>query len=95
MSARLAAVALLAAAVIPLAGCAVGRFVVGAPAPGSARPAQAILLRRCSSCHATPDPAAMTAAEWQAGLALMKQRLHLPQAEWDSLAVLQGTTGSK
>ena len=89
------ALALLLVAAPLVAGCAAGRAFVGAPAPGSARPAHALLVRRCTACHATPEPAKMTAAEWQAGITLMKKRLHLPAAEWDSLAALQAETRAK
>lgn len=81
-------VALLAAAVPLLAGCAVGRFVVGAPSPGSAPHAQGLLVRRCGSCHDVPDPASMSPADWRAALERMHRRMRLPAAEWDSLAAM-------
>ena len=95
MSARLAFAALLAASAISVAGCSVGRFIVGAPPAGTVRPSMTILVRRCSGCHEIPDPAAMTAAEWQAGLVLMQKRITMPQADWDTLGVLQKTTGAR
>lgn len=105
MSARHALALLLVAA--PLAaGCAVGRAIVGAPPAGAnavtSAPAAAaapnahmLLARRCVGCHAVPEPAKMTAAEWDAGLTLMKKRLRLPDAEWDSLAAMRALTRAR
>ena len=85
---RLPMVAVAFAVALVAAGCAVGNFVTGAPASGSMTPARALLVRRCSSCHATPDPASMSGADWQAGLSRMKRRMRLPASEWDSLAAM-------
>lgn len=71
-----------------LAGCAVGRFIAGAPAAGAVPPEHALLVRRCGGCHAVPDPAAMSAAAWSASLERMKRRMTLPAGEWDSLATM-------
>ncbi len=76
-----------------VAGCAVGRFIAGAPARGgppasSGSPAQGPLARRCAGCHEAPDPAAMSGAAWQAALERMRLRIRLPQSEWDSLAAM-------
>ena len=81
---------LLVSVVLVLAcgGCAAGRFIVGAPAPGTVSRVNALVARRCSGCHEVPDPAAMTAADWKSGLDRMKKRMRLPASEWDSLAVL-------
>jgi len=68
-----------------VAGCAVGRFVTGAPSARPATTTPALLARRCSNCHATPDPASMTGAEWQAALERMKPLMKLSASEWDSL----------
>ena len=76
----------LAAAV---GGCAVGRFLAGAPPAGrEAVPSSSLLARRCGGCHAVPDPSAMEGAEWRAALERMRQRIRLPATEWDSLASL-------
>jgi hypothetical protein len=69
-------------------GCAVGNFVTGAPSSRSMTPTRALLVRRCSGCHRVPEPAAMSAAAWQAALERMKQRMRLPSSEWDSLAAM-------
>jgi hypothetical protein len=82
-----------------LAGCAAGRWIAGAPAPGeapraAARPAHAprasasLLASRCANCHAVPDPHAMSADAWLGSLDRMKRRMRLPDSEWDSLATL-------
>lgn len=92
---RVAYLIVLAAAATALAGCAAGRFIAGAPAPGSTRPAEALLLRRCTGCHEVPVPGEMTATEWQAGLERMKRRMRLPAAEWDSLAAMQAGTDAR
>ena len=70
-------------------GCAVGDFISGAPSQQQQRVASnALLERRCNSCHATPDPGSMTGAQWQAALTRMKRRIQLPASEWDSLATM-------
>ena len=86
---RRAAAILLLAACTAVAGCSVGRFIVGAPQPGSVTHTQSLLSRRCSGCHETPDPHDMTAEEWQASLTRMKRRMTLPASEWDSLAAMR------
>jgi hypothetical protein len=88
----------LVAAVLLNAGCAVGRFIVGAPSPdarSAAAPAahatpsaQAMLALRCSGCHAIPDPGAMSGDAWGAALERMKRRMRLRESEWDSLAAM-------
>ena len=80
------AVALAAA----LHGCAAHQPSGGAaPVPAPPRPYAATLLgKRCGSCHAVPDPAAMTGEKWIAALERMKVRMTLPAADWDSLAAL-------
>ena len=89
---------------IAAAGCSVGRFIAGAPAPGIAgqapatvqgsgnRPGSALLVRRCSGCHEIPQPAEMSAREWQEGIVFMKRRMRLPDWEWDSLAAMKPDT---
>jgi hypothetical protein len=85
------------AVVLATLGCAVGRFIAGAP-PAGARssappplrataPGRALLAQRCSGCHVTPDPGSMSAESWQAALERMK-RMRLPDSEWDSLAAM-------
>ena len=72
-------------------GCAGGARVSGGPssaAPGT------LLARRCSGCHATPDPASMTHQAWLDALDRMKKRMRLAASEWDSLAVLSSETTS-
>ncbi len=84
---RIAALATIALGLVA-SGCAVGNFVTGAPSARAMTPASLLLERRCNGCHRTPDPAAMTSAAWQQGLARMKTRMHLPAADWDSLAAM-------
>ena len=88
-----------AAAVLLIGGCAVGRFIAGAPSereraaarPASANPGgQALLVRRCIGCHEIPDPSRMTALAWHTALDRMKERMRLPESEWDSLAAMAG-----
>lgn len=69
-------------------GCAVGRFIAGAPSPGSRPPRQALILDRCSGCHEPPKPDAMSADAWRSALARMQRRIRLPESEWDSLAAM-------
>jgi hypothetical protein len=83
------ALVMLLAAYALLAGCSVGRFIVGAPQPGMTTHAQGLLVQRCSGCHETPDPKSMTAEDWQASLTRMKRRMTLPASEWDSLAAMR------
>src|SRR5262249_61868903 len=71
---------------LSLAGCAVGNFIAGAPSSRERDTADGLLSRRCGGCHAIPDPAEMTGAEWQDALASMHRRVRLPASEWDSLA---------
>lgn len=102
------AAALVAAGALALAlgagGCAAGRFIAGAPRPGTtstgeaagrtarASSGQALLSRRCTGCHARPEPARLSSKDWQGALKRMQIRIKLPQAEWDSLAVLPTQT---
>jgi hypothetical protein len=79
---------LLMAIPLGIAGCAVGRIVAGAPSGSASAPAGTLLARRCGGCHEIPDPTRMTAAAWSSALGRMKQRIHLPESEWDSLAAL-------
>jgi hypothetical protein len=74
-------------------GCAVGRFIAGAPSPGSTTPRQALILKRCSGCHQPPDPAAMSADAWRHSLERMRRRIRLPGSEWDSLAAMARDEG--
>jgi len=50
--------------------------------------AASLLKRKCQSCHALPNPAAHTAAAWQAGIAKMRGRLVLTDGEWERLLAL-------
>ena len=70
------------------AGCAVGRFVVGAPSTGTTGVQSALLLQRCTGCHEVPQPESMTSTEWLASLERMQKRMVLPASEWDSLAAM-------
>ena len=81
--------ALLTGAALMSAGCAVGRFIAGAPAPGGTTSSPALLARRCSGCHEVPDPLRMSPEAWQSALERMQRRMRLPQAEWDSLAAMR------
>lgn len=85
---RRATMVAVSAAALLAGGCAVGKFVTGAPSAHEARPDQALLVRRCSGCHEVPEPKAMRAAEWQAALERMKLRMRLPETDWDSLAAM-------
>jgi hypothetical protein len=99
---RVIAAALLAVPALALAGCSVGYWLAGAPAPGRApaaahahvqrapraRTAASLLAHRCAGCHETPDPHAMSASAWLAALDRMKLRMRLASSEWDSLATL-------
>ena len=71
-----------------IAGCAVGEFIAGAPSKGERVAASGILARRCSGCHAIPDPKSMTGPQWHAALARMQRRIQLPASDWDSLATM-------
>ena len=93
MARRLPIAALVAVSLLLACGCAAGRWIAGAPAGsggGRALEACPVLARRCANCHQAPDPAAMSAEAWNAGLERMKLRMHLPAAEWDSLAAMAG-----
>ena len=89
MSRGLRAVAFVLA--LACGGCAVGRFVAGAPGARSASVSaadQSLLGRRCGGCHEIPNPAAMSDDAWRASLERMKRRMSLPASEWDSLAAM-------
>jgi hypothetical protein len=87
---------LIALALVMLSGgCAVGHFIAGVPASdpkahesrteatgATAVNASDLLVRRCSGCHATPEPARMSAAEWRAAVGRMKTVMTLPDHEW-------------
>ena len=82
--------ALAALGLIALAtGCAVGRFIAGAPSTQERHATNELIARRCSGCHEVPDPAAMTAEGWEQSLVRMRRRMTLPEAEWDSLAAMR------
>ena len=87
ISRRIAAVALTSGTFL-LAGCAAGRWIVGAPSSGATTRADALLVRRCGGCHEVPEPSEMSAASWHKALTRMRKRITLPQAEWDSLAAM-------
>ena len=74
--------------VLALGGCAVGDFLVGAPSPRERVATSGLLARRCGGCHAVPSPQSMSAEEWRAAVDRMHRRMTLPDAEWDSLALL-------
>ena len=89
-----AAVAGIVALVLALAGCAAHHAVEpSAMATGTtanATPAGSeILTRRCGGCHARPDPAKLSAEQWQAALERMRRKVTLPAAEWDTLAAMR------
>jgi hypothetical protein len=71
-----------------LSSCAVGEFIAGAPSNRQRAAANGLLERRCSGCHAVPDPLAMSGAQWQSALRRMERRIQLPASEWDSLAAM-------
>ena len=60
------------------------------------KPGDRILARRCTGCHARPDPQSMTAANWLDALDAMHDHVHLPAADWDTLAAMaaEGLGGS-
>lgn len=79
---------IILAVVLALTGCAMGRYIAGAPSTREQGTTNGLLARRCGGCHAIPHPEAMPAAEWRAALDRMHQRMRLPASEWDSLATL-------
>ena len=83
MSLRGAATLLVVAAVV--AGCAAqSQLTRGA----HATPGDRIIARRCTGCHAGPNPAAMTRADWLDALQAMHDHVRLPAADWDTLAAM-------
>jgi hypothetical protein len=77
---------------LALAGCAAHQRLEPSPttAAVNATPAGAeILTRRCGGCHARPDPAKLSAEQWQAALERMRRKVTLPAAEWDTLAAMR------
>lgn len=81
----------VAALIAGLGGCAARRELGSGPTV-VASPGSRLVSRRCAGCHALPDPGAMSAGKWLAGLERMKRRMELPAAEWDSLAALAADT---
>ena len=79
-------VIMLAALALSACGCAVGRFVAGAPSGRTNIPSHALLIRRCGNCHDVPVPESMSRTAWVASLDRMKVRMRLPESEWDLLA---------
>lgn len=75
--------AVLASAVLALAGCA------GAPAqPGGASAAAdpaRLYRQKCSGCHRPYEPASRTRAQWQEALARMSPKAHLSPEEEGTL----------
>jgi hypothetical protein len=92
MTVRRALAGLLGLSVLAAWGCATGGGSANRAAGGSASPsgsyAQQLLRRRCQGCHRMPQPESLSRKEWQEALARMEQRIHLPAADWDSLAAL-------
>jgi hypothetical protein len=85
-------VALVLVLALALAGCAAHQRLEpsATTAAANATPAGSeILARRCGGCHARPDPAKMSAEQWQAALERMKRKITLPGAEWDTLAAMR------
>ena len=79
--------ALLAAGLV-MAGCAAGGQGSGQFAVENQTYGRRLLVRRCQNCHAIPAPSAMTAEKWSRGLRRMKNRMHLPGSDWDTLAAM-------
>jgi hypothetical protein len=53
-----------------------------------------VLTRRCQICHAMPDPRKYSSERWTVGVARMRLRLRLPEAEWDSLLAMVGDSSA-
>jgi len=86
---RLSGALLVVCVIALLQGCAVGRFLAGAPPDRNApAPTHELLARRCGGCHDIPNPARMSGDDWRASLADMRRRFPLPESEWDSLAAM-------
>ncbi|HEY3215438.1 MAG TPA: hypothetical protein VGK93_02995, partial [Candidatus Eisenbacteria bacterium] len=83
---------LLSLGVLAGLGCAAGggrtSFAVNPSATRSESYAQRLLRRRCQGCHQVPHPENLDAQTWREALTRMQQRIHLPAADWDSLAAL-------
>ena len=71
-----------------LLGCAASGGLTPGREPGAQTYGQRLLVQRCSGCHKTPSPAAMTRQRWLGGLDRMQRRIHLPPADWDTLAAM-------
>ena len=81
--------------VVALAGCAAHHAAESGaanPTASSTSAGSEILTRRCSGCHARPDPAKLSAEQWQAALERMKHKITLPAAEWDTLAAMRSSS---
>jgi cytochrome c5 len=98
MSGRMRPIArgMIAATLLLAIGCAAGKPLTEsgdrageATAVGGAAPSgEQLLGRRCVSCHDVPDPNGYSHEQWTKALTRMRKRVHLPEAAWDSLAVL-------
>ncbi len=86
---------LLVAVGLASTGCAVGNFITGAPSQRPRSPELALLARRCSGCHVTPEPADWSPQEWRAAVERMKRRMRLPETEWASIAAMRGEGGTR
>jgi CxxC motif-containing protein (DUF1111 family) len=47
-----------------------------------------LLKQRCQNCHVLPDPRTRSPERWAQGIARMRKRLNLPNADWDTLLAL-------
>jgi hypothetical protein len=83
---------LVPALALAIAGCAAHQRIEPSATAGAANTTPAgseILARRCGGCHARPDPAKLSAEQWQAALERMKRKVTLPAAEWDTLTAMR------
>ena len=73
---------------VALAGCAPGPG--GSPDPRGQFETYGwhLLERRCQGCHRLPDPRMHSHASWNQGITKMQHRMHLPQADWDTLRAM-------
>ena len=70
------------------AGCAAGGPASSDRGAKARTRGQELLARRCHSCHEVPEPGSYSSREWGLKLGKMRRRVHLPAADWDTLAAL-------